>query len=232
MLDSLAYDGLLAYRRADGIAGATLVGALATRPPPPSPDGRTYVFTLRKGLRYSNGAPVRPGDFRASMERYLRASGGQFPPFFAAIVGVPACMRTPADCDLSRGIESDPATGTITIRLTAPDAELLHKLTMPFAFVVPPGSPARRSQNLAPPGTGPYRIAAWDAHQGGRLVRNPHFRPRPGRPPDWPTGSSSSRGPMAGAGPVASQPSSAGARTWCSSPRRSTVGSRPAASRR
>ena len=48
MVTSLAYDGLLAYRRVGGAAGATLVGALATRPPAPSPDGRTYVFTLRR----------------------------------------------------------------------------------------------------------------------------------------------------------------------------------------
>jgi peptide/nickel transport system substrate-binding protein len=182
MLTSLAYDGLVAYRRADGIAGTTLVGALATRPPPPSPDGRTYVFTLRKGLRYSNGAPVRPGDFRASMERYLRATGKGFPPYFSRVAGVPACMRRPAHCDLSRGIESDPGTGTITIHLTAPDAELLDKLTMPFAYVVPAGTPARRSLSLAPPGTGPYRFAGWDSARGGRLVRNPRFRATANRP--------------------------------------------------
>jgi YVTN family beta-propeller protein len=182
MLTSLAYDGLVAYRRADGIGGTTLVGALATRPPPPSPDGRTYVFTLRKGLRYSNGTPVRPGDFRASMERYLRATGKGFPPYFSRIAGVPACMRRPAHCDLSRGIGSDPGTGTITIHLTAPDAELLDKLTMPFAYVVPAGTPARRSLDLAPPGTGPYQFAGWDSARGGRLVRNPRFRATANRP--------------------------------------------------
>jgi peptide/nickel transport system substrate-binding protein len=95
---------------------------------------------------------------------------------------VPACMRRPAHCDLSRGIESDPATGTVTVHLTARDPELLDKLTMPFAYVVPPGTPARRSMNLAPPGTGPYRIAAWDSGRGGRLVRNPRFRPTANRP--------------------------------------------------
>ena len=79
MLAGLAYDGLVAYRRVSGAAGATLVGGLATRPPAPSPDGRTYVFTLRRGIRYSDGTPVRPGDFRASMERYLRVSRGRVP---------------------------------------------------------------------------------------------------------------------------------------------------------
>jgi YVTN family beta-propeller protein len=182
MLDSLAYDGLVAYRRADGVAGATLVGALATRPPPPSSDGRTYVFTLRKALRYSNGNLVQVGDFRASMERYLRVTGDAVPPFYAHIAGVPRCMRRPARCDLSRGIESDPAARTITLHLTAPDPELLDKLTLPFAFVVPPGTPATGSMGLAPPGTGPYRIASADPRRGWRLVRNPRFRPTAARP--------------------------------------------------
>jgi YVTN family beta-propeller protein len=182
MLDSLAYDGLVAYRRADGVAGATLVGALATRPPPPSSDGRTYVFTLRKALSYSNGNPVQVSDFRASMERYLRVTGDALPPFYARIAGVPRCMRRPARCDLSRGIDSDPAARTITLHLTAPDPELLDKLTLPFAFVVPPGTPATESMDLAPPGTGPYRIASADAHRGWRLVRNPRFRPTAARP--------------------------------------------------
>jgi hypothetical protein len=48
---SLAYDGLVGYRRVSGAAGATIVGALATDAPRPSHDGRTYVFTLRRGLR-------------------------------------------------------------------------------------------------------------------------------------------------------------------------------------
>ena len=91
-------------------------------------------------------------------------------------------MRRSARCDLSKGIESDPATGTITVHLTARDADFLHKLTLPFAFVVPAGTPARTSMDLAPPGTGPYRIAAWDSRRGARLVRNPRFRPTAARP--------------------------------------------------
>ena len=93
-LISLAYDGLVGYRRTAGAAGATLVGALATDVPEPSPDGRTYVFTLRPGLRYSDGTPVRarglprldralpPGDARQA----LRA------PFYEGIVGAERCV--------------------------------------------------------------------------------------------------------------------------------------------
>jgi peptide/nickel transport system substrate-binding protein len=182
MLAGLAHDGLVAYRRVPGVAGATLVGGLATRPPKPSPDKRTYVFTLRPGIRYSDGTPVRPGDFRASMERYLRAPahGSEY---YTGIVGAQRCISGRARCDLSRGIESDAHARTITIHLTAPDPEFLHKLTLPFAYVVPTGTPAHADDpGFTPPGTGPYRTVRWDVRRGGVLVRNPHFRPSAARP--------------------------------------------------
>jgi ABC-type transport system substrate-binding protein len=180
MVTSLAYDGLLAYRRVGGLASATLVGALATRPPAPSSDGRTYVFTLRTGLRYSDGRPVRADDFRASMERYLSATRDALP-FFAGIVGARRCMSGHGRCDLSRGIESDERTRTITVHLTARDPDFLPQLTLPFASVLPAGTPASKARAFAAPGTGPYRIAAWDA-RGGELVRNTRLRPTAARP--------------------------------------------------
>ena len=185
-LNSLAYDGLVAYRRVEGPAGHTIVGALATTAPEPSDDGKTYVFTLRPGLRYSDGRPVRPTDFRASMERFLVGTRNlpaivALPPFYANIVGARQCMRPRTACDLSRGIETNVPARTITIHLTRPDGDLLPKLTMHYAAVVPAGSPARATKGLTPPGTGPYRIVAWNWRRGGTFVRNRYFRSDPAR---------------------------------------------------
>ena len=185
-LGSLAYDGLVSYRRVAGAAGGTLVGALATSVPAPSGDRRSYVFTLRRGQRYSDGRPVLVTDFRASIERFLQATRGysqskSFPHFFETIVGAERCTNGHARCDLSRGIETDVPSRTITIHLTRPDGDFLHKLTMPFASVVPAGSPMRATTGPPPPGTGPYRVATWDSHRGGTLVRNPYFTSTPAR---------------------------------------------------
>ena len=162
------------YRRVPGAAGHTLVGALATTAPPPGDFGKTYIFTLRRGLRYSDGRPVRPTDFKASMERFLEVTRDclrrrSSPPFYAGIVGARACMRSRAPCDLSRGIEADAPARTIAIHLTCPDGDLLHKLTMQFAYVMPPAALAARRPARRHPGTGPYRVVDWDAHRGGTL---------------------------------------------------------------
>ena len=171
---TLAYDGLVAYRRAGGSTFGTLVGDLATDVPKPSPDGRTYVFTLRRGIRYSDGGLVQPDDFRASLEDLLERHGKNIPPFYEKIAGAPGCVRTPRRCDLSDGIETDRTARTITVRLTAPDPELMHKLAFPFAYLAPADQPFR--PKVPPPGTGPYRIVDVDFERAVRLVRNPHFR--------------------------------------------------------
>jgi peptide/nickel transport system substrate-binding protein len=178
-LQTLAYDGLVGYRRAAGGAGDVLVGALATEVPKPSADGRRYVFTLRPNLRYWDGRPVRAGDFGASLERALRLSGRDQPDYYSAIVGVPACLSRPARCDLSRGITADAAAATITIHLSRPDPELPYKLALPLASVVPAGSPDEPPPSEALPGTGPYRIASVAKNGSARLVRNPYFSGRP-----------------------------------------------------
>ena len=179
---SLAYDGLVAYRRAGGATFGTLVGDLATDVPRPSPDGRTYVFQLRPNLRYSDGTPVRPEDFRASLENLLRHHPG-LPPYYQAIVGGQRCVRRPASCDLSAGIVSDARLRTITIHLTRPDGEFLQRLAYPLALVAPAAHPFDRAGQA--PGTGPYRIVAYDKNRGARLVRNPQFRAwSPGARPD------------------------------------------------
>jgi YVTN family beta-propeller protein len=173
-LMSLMYSGLVSYRRTGGASYGSLVGDLATSVPKPSPDGRTYVFRLRRGIRYSDGTGVKPEDFRASMETLLRRHGKELPPFYHRIVGVPTCVERPKRCDLSAGIVTDAAAGTITLRLTEPDSELMHALAFMFGYVAPAAHPFGGKRQ--PPGTGPYKLASFDSKRGARLVRNPQFR--------------------------------------------------------
>lgn len=119
----IAYDGLVGIRRAAGAAGTTLVPNLATALPTPVNGEKTYAFRLRKGIRYSTGKPVHASDIRRAIERSENVTGGPF----SSIRGAPVC-HSPATCDLSAGIQTDDATGSVTFRLLKPDPEFLYKL--------------------------------------------------------------------------------------------------------
>lgn len=175
-LISLAYEGLLRYRRAAGTAGTTLEGALAVAVPQAADGGRRYVLRLRPGVRYSDGTAVRAGDFRASMERVAAIDSDVFQLLYADIEGVEQCLAAPRRCDLSRGIATDDRTGTVVIRLRRPDPEMPQKLALPIASLLPASTPRRRFGIDPAPGTGPYRLEHIDPDHDAVFTRNPHFR--------------------------------------------------------
>jgi ABC-type transport system substrate-binding protein/class 3 adenylate cyclase/streptogramin lyase len=172
---SITNDGLVAYRKVGGVAGATIVPDLATALPQPGEGGRSYTFQLRQGIRYSTGRLVRASDFRYGAERQFRA-GTQGTYFtFDTLLGSAACLRKPKACSLAKSITTDDAAGTVTYHLAKPDPAFLYKLALPFGDAVPPGSPSPTS-NKPLPATGPYKVARWVPGKELLLVRNPSFR--------------------------------------------------------
>src|SRR5579863_9812674 len=72
----LVYTGLTTYAHKSLAAGAKLIPGLATALPVISNGGKTYTATLRKGLVYSNGKPVKASDFLYTTERALKIPWG------------------------------------------------------------------------------------------------------------------------------------------------------------
>jgi YVTN family beta-propeller protein len=173
---TITNDGLLAYRKVGGPDGATLVPDLASGLPDVSADGLTYRFPLREGIRYSNGEPVRPEDFRRGVERTLGLHQAGY--LLSAIEGAGACLPEVPDaplpeCDLSAGIEVDDEA--VTFHLATPDSELPLKLAMPFAFPVPSDTPTEDGGLEPVPATGPY-VVVETGKNSIELARNPEFR--------------------------------------------------------
>ncbi len=166
---SITNDRLVTYKKVGGPSGATLVPDLATAMPQVTDDGLTYRFTLEEGVTFSTGAPLQGEDVRHSIERAVSLNG-YAADLFDAIDGVSACSQRPARCDLEDAIAVDGAG--VTISLTRRDPDLLYKLALPLASVVPSTTPVEEVASV--PATGPYAIERIDA-LAVELVRNTEF---------------------------------------------------------
>jgi peptide/nickel transport system substrate-binding protein len=166
------YETLLTYKHVDGPAGYQLVPGLAQSMPKISSNGRVYKFTLRKGLRYSNGKAVKAADFKWAVKRGFLATG-QGVGFYTDIVGAEQFSKT-LKGDIG-GIQTNNKSGRIVIRLTKPRGDFLTILSLLFAAPVPSGTP-NSIQNGNIPSTGPYRITGYEANRGFTMVRNKYFK--------------------------------------------------------
>ncbi len=166
------YLPLLGYKHVNGPDGATLVPYLAQDMPTVSADGKTYTLTLRKGLMYSDGTPVKASDFRATIERDYRIDSPGVG-FFSNIVGADAFGKTKTGH--IGGITTDDATGKITIKLNAPQGDFNYILATEFAALVPANSPQKDTSTNPVPATGPYMIQSYKPNKSVLVVRNPKF---------------------------------------------------------
>ena len=167
----LSHDGLVGFQRAAGAAGTQIVPDLATTVPKPTNGGLTYTFTLRSGIKFSNGKLLTPNDVRATFERLFKI--GNSPnagTWYDVIDGAAACIKKPKTCSLAKGITI--SGNKITFHLTKGDPEFLDQLAVPFAFILPASTPAK-DLNIPPAGTGPYMWAEYSPNEGDEARPQP-----------------------------------------------------------
>lgn len=181
------YIPLLTYDHAEGVEGSEVVPGLAEDLPEISEDGKTYTLNLRSGLEYSDGTPVRPSDFKASVERLFEINSPGSP-YYSGIVGAEEFAE--GEQDGISGIRTDDESGEITIELTAPSGTFTNELAMLFVAVLPADTPAEDQSNDPPPGTGPYSIVDVKAGRSWTYERNPQWEEVNAEAmPDYPSGS-------------------------------------------
>src|SRR3954464_15233960 len=100
------YEGLVGQKHAAGAASADIVPVLATSMPTVNSDGTNYKFTMRKGLKYSNGQPVKASDFPATIVRDFNMNSPGVG-FYSNIVGSDGCEKDPPSCKSISGIVAD-----------------------------------------------------------------------------------------------------------------------------
>ena len=129
-----------------------------------SGDGRTYTFTIRKGFRFSDGAPVTAANFAYAIKRAKD-------PDLAAPAAVFAGEIRSARANANK----------LVISLITPDPSLLTKLAMPFFQATSLKLPLKTEVTTGYPSAGPYYFAKNLVNELTTLRRNPYWhgnRPR------------------------------------------------------
>jgi ABC-type transport system substrate-binding protein len=142
------------------VVNYNLLPEVATGYPALSRDGRTYTFTIRKGFRFSTGAPVTAANFVRTFQRVLEPA-----------------MKSPAAPYLQEVADVKAAGNQLIVRLTKRVPDFPARMTMPNLCPVPTDLPIVPEGVPAPlPGSGPYYVAEFVRNNRVVLKRNPFYR--------------------------------------------------------
>jgi peptide/nickel transport system substrate-binding protein len=128
-----------------------------------APDGRTYTFKIRQGVRFHDGSPLTAADVKASYDKIV------FPP-----EGVRSSRKTSYSA-VERVEAPDP--GSVVFRLKFPSAALLVNLASPWNVIYPKKyldkDPNYFKTNVV--GSGPFKFKNYTRGSTFEGERNPDY---------------------------------------------------------
>ena len=132
-----------------------------------SPDGLTYSFRLRDGLKFNDGSPLKASDVKFSLERVRDTKESVFGAMYAPMQSI----DTPDD-------------RTVIITLSQPTAPFLALLALFSAAVLPEDAILKHYDEWLehPIGAGAFKITEWEHGQSVTLERNPNWWEGPTKP--------------------------------------------------
>ena len=140
-----------------------------------SPDGKTYTFHLRPGIKFSNGREVEAADYVYTLQRILDpATDSPGQGFFTDIAGAQKFVDGKAT-NVTGLIAPD--KHTLIVQLEQPLFTFRYSLAMTFADVVPRDIAGRYGKDFQYHlvGTGPYSLVEWRRGVRWRLARNSYY---------------------------------------------------------
>jgi len=126
-----------------------------------SPDGKTYTFHLRPGLKFSNGQPVTSEDVAWTLNRF----------------GNPKINEIMSAVAIGFGHATAVDESTVSVQLAKPVAAFLYNISIWPAFVLPKNLVEKEGNAFYkhPVGTGPFMVKEFAKGSHITLVRNPYY---------------------------------------------------------
>ncbi|MEP9383774.1 ABC transporter substrate-binding protein [Nocardioides cheoyonin] len=126
--------------------------------PKVSADGKTYTFTLKKGLTFGNGSALDSTDVKYTYEKIMDpASSASSASYFASVASI-----------------DTPDKQTVVVHLKQPDASFVSGLTLVNTAIVPSDVPVKTLETK-PVGSGPYQFVSRTPNESITLKRNPDY---------------------------------------------------------
>ena len=183
--------GLMAYQAAPGAAGLNVVPDLATAPGT-SPDGKTWTYHLKSGIKFEDGSPVTSKNIKYGIERVFAQSVINGGPTYVITFLCPAKLNANGGCDAYKGPYTDkdpnhlglstidtPDDNTIVFHLSQVVGDWNYIMALPASTPVPiaydqgPNGGAHYTNH--PYSTGPYKFDTYTPGKSLTLVRNANW---------------------------------------------------------
>ncbi|NEB55104.1 ABC transporter substrate-binding protein [Streptomyces griseus] len=170
----LIYRTLTTFRAEPGKKGSEIVPDLATDLGRSSDGGRTWTFTLKPGLVYEDGTPIRARDIKYNVERSFAPDLAGGPDYAQRYLADTEGYAGPLDGKHLDSIRT-PDDRTIVFSLRRPVAEFSYTVTLPTFSPVPASREKGVQYDLRPFSSGPYRVESYARGKKLVLVRNTHW---------------------------------------------------------
>ncbi|MFD9889388.1 ABC transporter substrate-binding protein [Amycolatopsis sp. NPDC059027] len=171
---SFVHRRLTSWKVAPG-QDTTIVPDLATDTGTPSEGGKTWTFTLKDNLKYSDGTPIRAEDVKWGLERSFAApfSGGLS--YHKDLLSPGLAYKGPFDGGKELDTIQTPNDKTIVFHLSRPYGDWNWVASTPAFAPVPKGKGAEPNYGDHPITSGPYQVEKYERGKEARLVRNPNW---------------------------------------------------------
>ncbi|MFK0167310.1 ABC transporter substrate-binding protein [Streptomyces sp. NPDC090306] len=164
--------GLTGYK-IDDKGNATLVGDAATDAGTVKDGGKTWVFTLKDGIKWEDGSDLSMDDVRHTFERLFASFVTEGPRYVQDWLVGGDSYKGPYDGKNLDSIEIDGKT--VTFRLKEAHADFNFTLAMRGYSLVPKKFDTKEKYDKSPKSCGPYKIQSRSVGKSMVYVRNDHW---------------------------------------------------------